>query len=61
MSKLNKMYYHTSKGEKKLNCYYITIPKEIVEQAGLNEQVKMSVKGNKIIIENQNVDKRTKV
>lgn len=61
MAKLNKMYYHTSKGEKKLNCYYITIPKEIVEQTGLNEQVEIYAKGNKIIVENQNVDKRTKV
>lgn len=61
MPKLNKMYYHTSKGEKKLNCYYITIPKELIEQAGLNEQVKISAKDDKIIIENQNVDKQTNV
>lgn len=57
MAKMTKMYYYTSKGEKKVNCYYITIPKEIVEQVGLNEQVKISTKDNKIIIENQNVDK----
>ncbi len=61
MAKLNKMHYCTSKGEKKLNCYYITIPKEIVEQAKINEQVKIYAKGNKIIIENQNVDKQTNV
>lgn len=50
MAKLNKMYYYTSKKEKKLNCYYITIPKEMIEKAGLKEQVELKVEGNKIII-----------
>ena len=50
MAKLNKMYYHTSKGEKKLNCYYITIPKEMVEKAGLSNEVELKVEGNKIIV-----------
>lgn len=50
MAKLNKMYYYTSKKEKKLNCYYITIPKELVEKAKLSNEVELKVEGNKIII-----------
>lgn len=52
MAKLNKMYYHTSKGEKKLNCYYIQIPKDLVAKSGLSEsEVQLKVEGNKIVIE----------
>ena len=52
MPKLNKMYYYTSKGEKKLNCYNIPIPKQLVEQAQLeNVDIQLKVDGNKIIIE----------
>lgn len=52
MAKLNKMYYHTSKGEKKLNCYYIQIPKDLVAKTGLSEtEVQVTVKDGKIIIE----------
>lgn len=52
MAKLNKMYYYTSKGEKKLNCYNIPIPKELVEQANLqNVDIKWKVEGNKLILE----------
>lgn len=50
MAKLNKMYYYTSKKEKKLNCYYITIPKELVEKARLSDEVELKVEGNKIIV-----------
>lgn len=50
MAKLNKMYYYTSKKEKKLNCYYITIPKELVEKAGLSNEVELKVEDNKIIV-----------
>jgi len=51
MTKLNKMYYYT-KNEKKLNCYYINIPKALVEKAGLqDEDVKIKQDGNKLIIE----------
>ena len=51
MAKLNKMYYYT-KNEKKLNCYYINIPKALVEKAGLqDEDVKIKQDGNKLIIE----------
>lgn len=51
MAKLNKMYYYTSKKEKKLNCYYINIPKVLVEKTGLqNKEVELKVEGNKIVI-----------
>lgn len=52
MTKLNKMYYYTSKGEKKLNCYNIPIPKIMVEQAELeNIEIQLKVQDKKIIIE----------
>ena len=55
MTKLNKMYYYTSKGEKKLNCYNIPIPKAVVEQAELeNVDIKLRVENKKIIIERKN-------
>lgn len=51
MAKLNKMYYYTSKGEKKLNCYNIPIPKALVEQAKLeNVDIKIIAENNMIII-----------
>lgn len=51
MAKLNKMYYYTSTGEKKLNCYNVPIPKALVEQAKLeNVDIKVIVENNKIII-----------
>ena len=53
MSKLKKMYYYTSKGEKKLNCYYITISKELVNKAKLNDEIQMSVENDKIVIKNK--------
>lgn len=52
MAKLNKMYYYTSKHEKKLNCYYAVIPKEIVEQAKMEDStIRITFKDKKIIIE----------
>lgn len=52
MAKLNKMYYYNSKGEKKLNCYNIPIPKAIVEQTNLeNVDLQLRVENGKIIIE----------
>ena len=44
--------YTTSKGERKLNCYVVNIPKEVVEKTNLKDVVlKISSKDNKIIIE----------
>lgn len=52
MPKLAKQMYTTAKGERKLNCYVISIPKDIVEKAKLSgEDLKISTLGNKIIIE----------
>lgn len=50
MAKLNKMYYYTSKKEKKLNCYYVILKKEMIEKAGLDEEVDIEVVNDKIII-----------
>lgn len=52
MKKLNKMYYYNSKGEKKLNCYYTNIPKELVEKTDLQDkEINIRMENNKIIIE----------
>ena len=53
MPKLVKMMYKTLKSdEKKINCYSITIPKEIVNKTDLEDkQLKISAEDNKIIIE----------
>ena len=52
MAKLKKINYYTSKGEKKVNCYYINIAREIVEKAGLeNKEIQITINGNKIILE----------
>lgn len=52
MKKLHKMYYYTSKGEKKLNCYYTNLPKELVEKANLQDkEIQIRLENNKIIIE----------
>lgn len=51
MAKLNKMYYYTAKKEKKLNCYYVNIPKMLVEKAGLQDkEVIIKQDGERIII-----------
>ena len=58
MPKLNKMYYYTSTGEKKLNCYNIPIPKAIVEKVELEDkEIQIKVENKKIIIENKNLTK----
>lgn len=55
MAKLNKMYYYTKK-EKKLNCYYVNITKEIAEKSNLiDKELKIEAKNNEIII--KKVDK----
>lgn len=54
MAKFKKMYYYTSKAEKKLNCYYITIPKELVEKVNLqDEEVSVKVEDDKLVIDKQ--------
>lgn len=53
MAKLAKNMYTTAKGERKLNCYVISIPKEIVYKTNIKEddKIKVYAKDNKIIIE----------
>lgn len=53
MAKLGKqMYYSIKDKEKKLNCYKINIPKEVVNKTDLvDKEVKVYSKDNKIIIE----------
>ncbi len=52
MAKINKMYYYTAKREKKLNCYYVNLPKALVEKTGLQyKEIQLKQVGNKIIIE----------
>lgn len=52
MPKLAKNMYTTAKGERKLNCYVISIPKEIVDKTDLiDKDLKIYSKGNTIIIE----------
>ena len=54
MAKFNALYYYTSKGEKKLNCYTIPVPKELVDRAGLNgKEVYITIQDNKIIIQSK--------
>lgn len=51
MAKLNKMYYYT-KNEKKLNCYYINIPKVLVEKMGLQDkEVEVKQDEDRIVIQ----------
>ncbi len=58
MAKMNKMYYYTSNGEKKLNCYTIPVPKQLVEEAKLEGvDLRFRVEKEKIIIEKK-VDKK---
>lgn len=50
--KLNKNYYYR-KNERVVNCYYARISKEILKKTNINEndEIKISVENNKIIIE----------
>ena len=54
MTKFGKMYYMTSKGERKINCYTVTIPKAIVEKTDIKDSnLKVYADKNKIIIEKE--------
>lgn len=50
--KLVKQKYCTASGEKKVNCYKITISKKHLESAGIRDtdDVEVYTEGNKIII-----------
>ena len=53
MKKLQKQYYYSSDGIKKINCYKLNIPKILINQAGFqdNDEINIRVEDNKIIIE----------
>lgn len=54
MGKLAKQMYTTAKGERKLNCFVINIPKEVVFKTELiDKEVVVYAKDGKIIIENK--------
>ena len=54
MQKIQQQRYRTINGEIRVNCYKITLSKEVVRQAGFNEETKLEVRAEngKIIIEN---------
>ena len=52
MPKLAKNMYTTAKGERKLNCYVVSIPKEVVDKTNIKDkQLNIYASDNKIIIE----------
>lgn len=53
MQKLKRQRYFTKKGEEKINCYYVNIPKEIIKATNIteNDNLKITAKRNKVIIE----------
>lgn len=58
MPKLSRNMYTTAKGERKLNCYGVNIPKEVVNQTGITaiDELKVYAKGSKIIIEKKQAE-----
>lgn len=52
MSKLAKQYWINSKGEKKINCYKATIPKEFVDKLNWQDkEIAIKIENNKIILD----------
>ena len=56
MQKLSRQYYYTKSGERKINCYKVNLSREIISEAQIteNDNLKIYVKDNKIIIEKRN-------
>ena len=55
MSKLNKNYYYSRTGERKVNCYIVNVPKEVLQKSCIKEDdfIRVYAKDNKIIIEKE--------
>lgn len=54
MTKLAKQYWINAKGERKVNCYKATIPRELVEKLNLQDkEIKVKIIDNKLIIDKQ--------
>ena len=53
MAKLTKQMYFKANGEKRINCYKVAIPKEVVKDAEINDtdELKVYSSKGKIIIE----------
>lgn len=53
MAKLNKQSYTTAKGERKVNCYTVNIPKKVVKSSNIcdYDEIKIYAEEDKIIIE----------
>ena len=46
MARLNKQYYYSKKGEKRINCYHVIVPKAVVKEAGIDEDDELAVYSN---------------
>ena len=54
MTKLAKQYWINTKGERKVNCYKATIPRELVEKLELQDkEIQVKIIDNKLIIDKQ--------
>ena len=55
MAKLVKQKYYNKDGEAKVFSYFVTISKALIKEVGWtgDEQVKVYVKGNKLIVEKE--------
>ena len=53
MVKLAKQYYKLADNSKKINCYHITITKEILNKSNIADDTELNIipKNKKIIIE----------
>lgn len=51
--KLIKQKYYNAKGEAKINCYMINIPKALIEKSEIKDtdEIKLSIVDGKIVIE----------
>lgn len=55
MPKLAKNYYYGKNGERKVNCYFVNISKELLSKTNIKEEdnIKIYTNGSKIIIEKE--------
>jgi len=53
VGRLAKNYYSTANGERRLNCYSVNIPKEIIKSSEIEEddEIRIYVEYGRIIIE----------
>lgn len=53
MPKLGKIFWSNSNGERKINCFTVTIPKKVVSETDITDKDELEIypKENKIVIE----------